>query len=488
MPIDTSMYQAAIRPATSVVGDLGQLNQQGLNRLQLATGQQNFDEQKAVIGEKNALRQALGSGQIDLSTPQGRSQLYSVAPTLAPGVLKTMQDQITAQALAAKDTAQAGNFKSESAATDYKTANAKSDKAITDIANFTNPADALASLQAHHASGDIDDTKYQSVLTTLAPSLQDPTQFGGWKRQMVLGILDAKDKIAATAPKVEMTNTGGAIVPTNVNADAGPVGPVAGAAPIRTTVSPDTLANNATSRANNTANIQKDLQVAGVNPDGSISGDQQALIDKIGRGQMAAPNGMALRNPRMAALMAQVAQQYPEYDATTYGAKVAAARAFTSGQQGNALRSVSTANNHLDQLSKLVDALDNGQNQTVNQISNTVSAWNGGTAPTNFDAVKNIVGQEVVKAIVAGGGSAGERDEAAGTFSKAKSPQQLQQAISHYRMIMGAQQANLLEQRRAAGLPDSTLPNYNTGGEAAPAAVPSMPSGFKITHIDGKPQ
>jgi hypothetical protein len=182
--------------------------------------------------------------------------------------------------------------------------------------------------------------------------------------------------------------------------------------------------------------------------------------------------------------MRRVMEINPNYDATTYAAKLKGAKDFATGQQGNALRSVETANAHLDQMGELVDALNNGNIPIVNRIANAYQQQTGNPAPTNFEAVKNIIGQEVVKAIVAGGGSAGERDEAAKAFSAANSPTQLKQAIQHYRMVMGAQQANLLAQRRAAGLPDSTLPNYSGAPQpGTPASVPGAPAGWSIIGV-----
>jgi hypothetical protein len=77
-----------------------------------------------------------------------------------------------------------------------------------------------------------------------------------------------------------------------------------------------------------------------------------------------------------------------------------------------------------------------------------------------------------MKAIVAGGGGVGEREELQKTMDNAKSPQQLKGVIQQYRSLMAAQYENLLAQRRAAGLPDSTLPKYNFGS-VTPGTTPA---------------
>jgi hypothetical protein len=186
----------------------------------------------------------------------------------------------------------------------------------------------------------------------------------------------------------------------------------------------------------------------------------RTLAQGIADGSFPAPTGMALSNPRMVRALEMVKQINPNYDFTDVTAKKNAATAFTSGPLGNQMRSFATAGQHLDQLSELVDGLNNRDNNTVNKVGNVVSSWNGGVPVNNFDAAKDIVSKEVMKAIIAGGGGEGERTHLAAQLDNAKSPAQLKGVISQYRNLMGAQYGNLLEQRRAAGLSDTTLPKY----------------------------
>jgi hypothetical protein len=216
------------------------------------------------------------------------------------------------------------------------------------------------------------------------------------------------------------------------------------------------------------------------------------------------PSGMALLNPKNQRILGRVMEINPEYDATTVTAKKKAANDFTSGTLGNSMRSFNVAGQHLDQLGTLVDALNNKDTQLFNKIGNAYSQATGSPAPTNFDAAKDIVSKEVVKAIVAGGGGVTERQELAGLMDKAKSPAQLKGVIQQYRNLMGAQHDALLQQRRAAGLPDSTLPKYDLGNAeksfvGAPAGGPSgpvkiasdadynaLPAGTMFTGPDGR--
>jgi len=292
--------------------------------------------------------------------------------------------------------------------------------------------------------------------------------------------MDAAKRMEMMTPKFEKMDMGGAVQPGTVNQMTGQFSPSGQAMP--KVVSPDavlqsntsianTRANNATSTANNRANIAKDYAVGGLDPNGAPSADLQNAAQLIATGR-ATMSEREMATPRGQRIMGLVTKINPDYDSTTVAAKKKAAIDFGSGTLGNALRSVSTANLHLDQLSGLVDAMDNGDTQLINKVRNQYQTATGKTAPTDFNAIKQIVGQEVVKAIVAGGGSAGERDEAAHIFNDASSKAQLKSAISKYRMVMGAQADNLMEQRRAAGLPDSTLPNYKTDHGGAAATLP----------------
>lgn len=203
---------------------------------------------------------------------------------------------------------------------------------------------------------------------------------------------------------------------------------------------------------------------AGVTPGGGLDDNAERTAQAIASGQLSAPSGMALLNPKNQRILGRVMEINPQYDATTVAAKAKAARDFTSGTLGNSMRSFQVAGQHLEQLGKLVDAMGNGNMQLVNKLANAYSQQTGNPAVTNFEAAKEIVGKEVVKAIVAGGGGVSEREELSRLLGNAKSAKQLHGVITQFSGLMAAQHEALLAQRRAAGLPDSTLPKYTEGG------------------------
>ena len=73
---------------------------------------------------------------------------------------------------------------------------------------------------------------------------------------------------------------------------------------------------------------------------------------------------------------------------------------------------------------------------TFNRIANAWATEWGQTAPNNFNSAKQIVGNELVKAIVGAGGGVGDRDKAQAVLDDAKSPEQLREAIGTIRDLI----------------------------------------------------
>lgn len=120
-----------------------------------------------------------------------------------------------------------------------------------------------------------------------------------------------------------------------------------------------------------------------------------------------------------------------------------AVKDFSTGKQGDAVRSFNTAIDHLGTMDKLSDALANNDVKAINAVGNVIARQTGQPAPTNFDAAKQIVTAEVIKAVVASGGGVTERQEAERNFSAANSPQQLKGVINTYKQLLGGQLKSL---------------------------------------------
>jgi hypothetical protein len=333
MPADANIFQAYLQPPKSVQDYQAAYDQadQRKNALQMAA--MDLGERQQTLQRQQTVRNALMSLGATASDDERVNALRATATpegyAQADALVKTQMERQKTAAQVGKDTAQAGHFTAQTADQVYKTRIAKSEQAIKDIAGFTSPQEALASLEAHAAAGDVDPQKAAMIRATIP---QDPAQFPQWQLGMLRNIMAAKDQIAQVSPDA------------NARLQA-------------QTSTANNAATNATSRANNAATNATHLTAAGMGPGGGMDDNSERTAQAIASGQLPAPTGMALLNPKNQRILGRVMEINPQYDATTVSAKKTAAASFASGPLGNALRSVSTANAHLDQLGELADAL-----------------------------------------------------------------------------------------------------------------------------------
>lgn len=145
-----------------------------------------------------------------------------------------------------------------------------------------------------------------------------------------------------------------------------------------------------------------------------------------------------------------VMQADPTYDATQYGNKAAAEKKFTSGPLADSIRSFNVAQDHLSTLGELSAALKNNDTQAFNRLSQFIAQQTGSPAPTNFDAAKRIVADEIVKAVIGGRGALGDRKAADETLSRVNSPEQLMGVIDTYKKLINGQLGGLEKQYETA--------------------------------------
>lgn len=132
-----------------------------------------------------------------------------------------------------------------------------------------------------------------------------------------------------------------------------------------------------------------------------------------------------------------------------------AQRDFATGKQGQMVNSLNVAISHVETLRELGDALSNGNVTAFNRLAQRWAAETGNPAPTNFDTAKQIVGGEIMKALVAGGGGQGERDELRFAFDRAMSPRALGGAINTAERLLAGQFRGLKKQyETTTGLSD----------------------------------
>ena len=177
----------------------------------------------------------------------------------------------------------------------------------------------------------------------------------------------------------------------------------------------------------------------------SLSPDAQQYIKKIADYQID-PRTSSIKGGMREKILSAVAQYDPGYDQNTFASRNKAIKDFSTGQQGNAIRSFDVATDHLNTLQKYADALKSGNIPLVNAISNQWQAQTGSPLPTNVQAVAPIVGAEVSKAIIGSNNALADREELRKPLNTANSPAQLSGAIQGYKALMAGQLKGLKKQ------------------------------------------
>lgn len=145
-------------------------------------------------------------------------------------------------------------------------------------------------------------------------------------------------------------------------------------------------------------------------------------------------------------IMSAVAQYDPTYDQNTFGSRAKAVKDFSTGAQGNSIRSFDVATDHLDTLQKYVEAAKNGDYRVINSLRQKWLQETGSPLPTNIQAVAPIVGAEVSKAIIGSNNALADREELRKPLNGANSPEQLMGAIQAYKALMTGQLKGLGKQ------------------------------------------
>jgi hypothetical protein len=197
-----NIFQQYLTPPKSMMEYSAEMDQADVRRqalrqnaLELAAGQQKYaDYQREREGE-NHLSRLLSAGGTPDQVAAGLAQAGYGKQALA--YTKQQQDLAKAKADAEHLAAQTGKLKGETGKIEYDQREAKRQKAITDIAAFTDPQQAAASLKLHIEAGDIDPAQGQMIMQTIP---QNPDDFPKWQIGMLRRIMSAKESAGQTAP------------------------------------------------------------------------------------------------------------------------------------------------------------------------------------------------------------------------------------------------------------------------------------------------
>lgn len=188
--------------------------------------------------------------------------------------------------------------------------------------------------------------------------------------------------------------------------------------------------------------------------EGQTSEPSPALVKSIASGEIdLKPPPTNARNPimlqRYGQMLEKVKAENPNWSAEMYPTIKKTVAAFAAGKEGQTVKALNTATDHLETLRELVAAQKNGNVQLFNRIANQYAANTGNPAPSNLAVAAQVIGGEIVKGIVGAGGGVGERERAEAAFSNVKSPADAEGALNTVTKLMGGQFKGMQKQYEA---------------------------------------
>ena len=163
------------------------------------------------------------------------------------------------------------------------------------------------------------------------------------------------------------------------------------------------------------------LQQSAGNATQPLNAGQQATVSAILEGRINPPSSFALKTPYWQNIMANVFEKDPQFSEQ----RAQLRKDFTVGKHSTEINSINTALVHVGVLNDAIDAMNNGNIQVLNKISNELGAQVGSDKMTTFNTIVHRVGPEISKAYIGSGGSAGERGADEKDFDPKLGPQQL---------------------------------------------------------------
>lgn len=178
----------------------------------------------------------------------------------------------------------------------------------------------------------------------------------------------------------------------------------------------------------------------------------------------------------------------------TFQAGTKAVQAFDTGKQGDTTRSLNVSVAHLNTLKDLGTALNNGDITLINAARQKFAEAFGVPAPTNFDAARAIVADEVAKGVIGGQTAQADREALAASLKRERSPQAINGAIGTFQNLLAGQLHGLRQQYQSStgrqDFNDKLFPETisvlegahrkPSAGPLPPAALPRLPTAPKI--------
>lgn len=190
------------------------------------------------------------------------------------------------------------------------------------------------------------------------------------------------------------------------------------------------------------------------------------------------PKTLSTKGGHRERMLSLVTQYDPTYDDTQYANKRRAITQFGTGPQGNTVRSLNVAIEHIDTLQRAADALKNTDLPAFNKVANEIATFTGKSPPNTFEGLRDMVANEVVKGTIGNAGALQDRAQAAEKVKAAASPKQLSELFNGWTELMGGQVKGLERQYEASTRNKDFRDRYLTPrtqaaiGAAENAAVP----------------
>lgn len=445
MPADASIY-GQLRPATPLEGPLDQygkvlnlkalMGQSKLHDLQTQQLEQNIAEDQGV---KDVFNKAEPGATLESLLPD----VMRASPKTGIAYQGKVLENKTKEATLKHTEAQTNDITAGHVAGAWA-AMAKgggSDDAVKQV------HDTMAPLVGEEKA-----TAVTQKLLSMPPEMRLP-----WMTAQAGQHKTGQEALKLFFPQAHMQDTGSQVVPVSTSTlPGGPAAgtPLPGGVPLQKTQTPDSVVSTETARRGQDMVDARTRELNGIMEGQTASAPSAALVDAIGKGEIDfKPPPTNARNPVMLQRYGQtleaVKEKYPNWSAEMHPTIKKTVAAFAAGKEGQTVKALNTATDHLETLRELSAALQNGNVQLFNKIANQYAANTGNPAPSNLSVAAQVIGGEIVKGIVGAGGGTGERERAEAAFSNVKSPADLNGALNTVTKLMGGQFKGMQKQYEA---------------------------------------
>jgi hypothetical protein len=486
---NANLFQQYLQPARSVIdysNDYAKADAlRNQNAMQSLALQQQASSTAQSLAERNALQRIAAGWNADTTPDQRAAALRNSG---LPGLMSQADalDQTQAKLLDSRANV------AEKSATAFKTTQ---DTAITAhqqhlqaLSMVNTPEDAVQWMVQGVKEGTLKADNLPGALQTLQTKGLD-----GWKQGAMASGQTVQQQLEMTAAKPTEVRLGNVVKTIDTNPRSQTFGKeIIGAQQIG--VSPDTAANNATSTANNRANIAKDFAVAGLDANGNAA-NGTGLLDEATIANAAAryntdgtlpPNlGRGQQGPReIASILKEAAAQAAARGDTPEAQRVAQLSNKANAAALNKLQTQQTMvgafeknfTKNADMAEQLSGAVDRTGIPLVNKWVNAGKrAVTGDPDLSAFDAsVKATVNEyaKIVSGATGGAGAAqGEISKIEGLLNAAQTPDQVKAVLGLMRKETQNRMA-AFDDEKAQLTSSMTMPKTRAPAPAAGGAVP----------------